>query len=216
MGRDYFHRVPHCEIAMVSLNAKCLRTIFFVHAVTTLMFCCQAAAQETKSPPLAGEEKQAAPTPVFSRNAVELGVVVSDLDKAAKFYTDVVGMTEVKGFAAPAQMATRFGLTNNQPIVVRKFVTADVKDAPALKLMSFPKAQGAKPDQSYIHSTLGFSYLTLFVTDMGAAVQRARKAGVKLLGETPANLGANYLTVFKDLDGNYIELIGPSKTDLSE
>ena len=59
-------------------------------------------------------------------------------------YTKVVGMTEVQGFSAPANVATSFGLTNKQPVVVRKFVMADVKDAPSLKLMSFPNVKIAK------------------------------------------------------------------------
>lgn len=67
---------------------------------------------------------------VFSKTTFDLGIVVSDLDRSAKFYTDVVGMTEVKGFTAPATAATAFGLTDNQPVVVRRFVMADVKDAP--------------------------------------------------------------------------------------
>ena len=153
----------------------------------------------------------AAKKPVFSRSTFDLGIVVSDLDKAAKFYVDVVGMTEVKGFAAPANVATAFGLTDNQPVVVRRFVMEDVEDAPSLKLMAFPEAPGAKPDQRFIHSTLGFSYLTLFVNDMDAVVERAEKAEVKLLGQTPAKAGGNnYLTVYQDPDGNFIELIGPS------
>lgn len=167
---------------------------FFVSGITAL-------AQDT------AEEN-----PVFSKKTFDLGIVVSDLDKAAKFYKDVVGMTEVKGFSAPAGVATAFGLTDNQPVVVRRFVMADVKDAPSLKLMAFPDAPGAEPDQRFIHSTLGFRYLTLFVNDMDAAVERAKKANVKLLGQTPAKVGGdNYLTVYKDLDGNFIELIGPSK-----
>lgn len=153
---------------------------------------------------------------VFSRNTVEIGFVVSDLDKAAKFYTDVVGMTEVKGFTAPAEMATKFGLTDGHAITVRKFALADVKDSPALKMMSFPKVDVAKPDQKFIHSTLGWSYLTMFVTDMGDVVARAEKNGVKFLGDTPAKLGDNYLSVFQDLDGNFIELIGPAKTNLDK
>ncbi|MCR9200111.1 MAG: ankyrin repeat domain-containing protein [Planctomycetaceae bacterium] len=77
--------------------------------------------------------------------------------------------------------------------------------------MAFPDAPGAKPDQRFIHSTLGFRYLTLFVNDMDAAVERARKAKIKLSGRTPAKVGGNnLLTVFKDPDGNFIELIGPS------
>jgi predicted enzyme related to lactoylglutathione lyase len=79
-------------------------------------------------------------------------------------------------------------------------------------MMAFPKAQGKKPDQEFIHSTLGVSYLTLFVTDMDAVMIRLKKAGVKTLGKTPASIGGpNFLTVFRDPDGNFIELIGPSK-----
>ena len=154
---------------------------------------------------------------VFSRHTMEIGFVVSDVEKAAKFYTEVVGMTEIKGFTAPAQVATKFGLTDGHAIKVRKFALADVKDSPALKMMSFPGVDVAKPDQKFIHSTLGWSYLTMFVNDMGDVVARAEKAGVKFLGETPAKLGGNnYLSVYQDLDGNFIELIGPAKTNLNK
>ena len=57
----------------------------------------------------------------------------------------------------------------------------------------------------------------MFVNDMGNVVARAGKAGVKFLGETPARIGGNnYLSVFQDLDGNYIELIGPAKANLDK
>jgi predicted enzyme related to lactoylglutathione lyase len=71
-------------------------------------------------------------------------------------------------------------------------------------------APGTEPDQQYIHSTLGVRYLTLFVKDMNAALERIKKAGVKLEGETPVELGGgNSLTVVRDPDGNFFELIGP-------
>jgi lactoylglutathione lyase len=188
-----------------------MHSSFFSQRFTALSAIALAALLQGNFPSLAQDDD----TPFYSRNVLELGIVVADLEKSAAFYADVLGMTEVKGFSAPAAVATKFGLTDNQPIVVRKFVTADVKDAPALKLMAFPEAQGEKPDRKFIHSTLGFSYLTLFVTDMGDAVKRAEKAGVKMLGKTPAKAGPNnYLTVFQDPDGNFIELIGPSETKL--
>lgn len=81
-------------------------------------------------------------------------------------------------------------------------------------MMAFPKAQGKAPDQEFIHSTLGVSYLTLFVNDMSAVMARLKKAGVKTLGKTPAPIGGgNLLTVFRDPDGNFIELIGPANKD---
>ena len=149
----------------------------------------------------------------FSKAVVDIGIVVKDLDKSAKFYTDVLGCKEVKGFKVSAEKTTAFGLANNQPATIRVFVLDDTEGQPrtSLKLMSFPDAPGKSQDQKYIHSTIGVSYLTLFVTDMDAAVARAKKAGVKLLGKTPAALGGKIkLTTLQDPDGNFIELIGPS------
>ena len=119
---------------------------------------------------------------------------------------------EVKGFEAPAEKAKAFGLTDNQPAKVRVFVLGDTPSSTRLKIMSFPKRPGVAPDQTYIHSTLGLSYLTLRVENMDAALARLKQAKVKLLGQTPASLGGQMrITVFHDPDGNFVELIGPVK-----
>ncbi len=150
--------------------------------------------------------------PVFSKTVVDLGIVVSDLEVSAKFYMDVIGLKEVKGFSVSGERAKSFGLTDNQSVNVRVFVLNDAKGSTQLKMMSFANAPGKKADQKFIHSTLGFSYLTLMVSDMNAALNRIKKASVKLLGETPAKLGGKTrLTVIRDPDGNFIELIGPIK-----
>jgi len=155
---------------------------------------------------------QAEDKPVFSKVTVDLGIVVSDLNKAAKFYTEVIGLTEGKGFSVSGERTAEFGLADNQPITVRRFVLNDGKNGSSLKIMAFPDAPGKKTDQKFIHSSLGFSYLTIFMNDMDAAVARAKKAGVKMLGKTPSKLGgSNYLSVYRDPDGNFIELIGSMK-----
>ena len=41
----------------------------------------------------------------FATTTIDLGMVVSDVDKAVKFYTEAVGFKEVKGFEVPAEMA---------------------------------------------------------------------------------------------------------------
>ena len=148
----------------------------------------------------------------FASGVVDIGMVAKDVEKTAKFYTEVVGLKEVKGFEAPAEKAKAFGLTDNQPAKVRVFVLGDAPNSTRLKIMSFPKRPGVAPNQKYIHSTLGLSYLTLRVADMDAALARLKKAKVKLLGQTPASLGGKLrITVFHDPDGNFVELIGPVK-----
>ena len=136
--------------------------------------------------------------------------VAKDLGKTAKFYTEVVGLKEVKGFEASAEKATAFGLTDNQPAKIRVFVLGEAPTSTRLKIMAFPERPGKMPNQKFIHSSIGISYLTLRVEDMTAALARLKKAKVKLLGETPASLGGNNrITVFHDPDGNFVELIGP-------
>ena len=148
--------------------------------------------------------------PVFSSATVDLGIVVGDMDASVKFYTEALGVKEVKGFTASAEKASGFGLTDNLEAVIRVFVLGDGPGATKLKLMSFPESKPAKPDQKFIHSTIGVSYLTIRVTDMDVALKRLADSKVKLMGKTPATVsGKTYLTTVQDPDGNFIELIGP-------
>ncbi|MBT3570348.1 MAG: VOC family protein [Opitutae bacterium] len=148
----------------------------------------------------------------FAKGIVDVGIVAEDLERTVKFYTEAVGLKEIKGFEASAEKATQFGLTDNQPARVRVFVLGDAPGSARLKIMAFPKRPGTKPDQKFIHSTIGISYLTLRVSDMDDALARLKKAKVKTLGATPASLGGKMrITVFHDPDGNFVELIGPVK-----
>ena len=153
---------------------------------------------------------KAAEQPVFSSAAADLGIVVSNLETAATFYKEVIGCTEVKGFSAPAAFATSLGLVDNHDLTVRVFVLGEGKTRTQLKIMAFPNAGSKKSDQTFIHSNVGFSYLTLHVNDLKASLKRLKEAGVKLEGKTPVPLGGkNSLVVCRDPDGNFIELIGP-------
>ncbi len=154
------------------------------------------------------------PETAFSSPTVDIGIVAADLEKAASFYANALGLTETKGFSATAEKATAFGLTDHLGADIRVFILGEGTGATRLKLMSFPSSPGASPDQSYIHSTIGLSYLTLRVSDMDATLERLKKAKVALLGKTPALLsGEMYLVTVKDPDGNFIELIGPMKKE---
>ena len=148
--------------------------------------------------------------PVFSSAAADLGIVASDLEKSVAFYRDVIGCTEVKGFSVPPAFATSLGLVDQQAVTARVLVLGEGKTQTKLKLMEFPAAGGKKSDQKFIHSSFGFSYLTLHVNDLNASIERLKKAGVKLEGQTPVPLGGNNaLLVCRDPDGNFVELIGP-------
>ncbi len=152
----------------------------------------------------------------FARTTIDLGVVVADVEKSAKFYTEAVGFTEIDGFSVAGDFAADAGLTDSQPLKIRVFVLGDGETATRLKLMQLPQVDSKKSDNSFIHSQLGYSYITIYVTDTTAAMARLTKAGVKPVAKGPVPLPKElaegvFLTVVRDPDGNLIELVGPKK-----
>ena len=148
----------------------------------------------------------------FTRTTIDLGIVVSDVEKTAQFYKNALGFIEVSGFDVSKEMAGDSGLADYHAFNVRVLVLGDQESATKIKFMEFPEAPGKKVDNQYIHSSLGYSYLTIFVSDTTAAVKRAKRAGVHPVKE-PYQLGGGnlYPTLVRDPDGNIIELVGPKK-----
>jgi len=164
----------------------------------------------------ASARAQDEPDGEFARTTIDLGVVVSDVEKSAKFYTEAVGFTEIDGFSVPGDFAAEAGLTDSQPLTIRVFVLGEGASATRLKLMQLPQVDSKKSDNSFIHSQLGFSYLTIYINDTGAAMARLTKAGVKPIAKGPVALPEGFpegvfLTVVRDPDGNLVELVGPKQ-----
>ena len=151
----------------------------------------------------------------FPRTTIDVGVHVSDIEASADFYTNVIGFTEVDGFDVSADFATAAGLTDGQPLAVRVFVLGEGESATKIKLMEVPEVETKKNDNAYVHSQLGFRYLTIFIEDTNAALKRLRAGGSEPVADGPVLIGEDpagaYLTVVRDPDGNLIELIGPKK-----
>jgi len=153
--------------------------------------------------------KQSGGKPEFSRTTIDIGVVVSDINKAAKFYTEALGFTEAGSFDVSAPMATDTGLTDQKPFQVRVFALGKEPTATKLKVMQIPGADSKKVDNQYISSSLGIRYLTVSVADLGKTLERLKQNAVAPVKEPYRLGGNNYLILVKDPDGNTIELIGP-------
>lgn len=154
----------------------------------------------------------AEPAGEFSKGVIDLGIVVKDPDRSAAFLTNAIGFKEVRGFSVTGDLGRKIGLIDGHPVNVRVFTLDEGDHATRVKVLSFPNAPSQQPDQKWIHSTIGMSYLTLYVKDVNRALQRLKQADVKLLGETPVDLGGGtWLVAVKDPDGNFVELIGPKK-----
>lgn len=153
-------------------------------------------------------------TKLFSKTTIDLGVVVSDVEKAVKFYTEAIGFQERQGFQVPGDFAQDAGLTSGPQLVIRVLALGEGDTATALKLMQVPGVRSKTSDNTFIHSQLGFSYLTIHVADMSASLEKLKKAGVTTVAKTPMEIPfvpGVYLTIVRDPDGNLVELVGPKK-----
>ena len=152
----------------------------------------------------------------FGSTTIDVGMVVADIDKSVKFYTEAIGFKEVKGFDVAGDYAKLVGLTNGKALKVRVLVLGDEPAATKLKLIEFPGETPKKNDTEFINKELGFRYLTIVCSDKTAALKRLEKMGVKPIasGTQPLPKGfpdGLFLTIVRDPDGNLVELVGPKK-----
>ncbi len=156
------------------------------------------------------------PEAEFAKSTVDFGIVVSDLEKSLNFYKNALGLKERDPFEVTAEMGADSGLSDNLPFKVYPLVLENDSTATNVKLMQFKGTPAKKTDNSFIHSSLGVSYLTIYVKDTTAALERAKAYGVKPIAKGPLALPEGfpkgiYLTLLRDPDGNLIELVGPRK-----
>jgi predicted enzyme related to lactoylglutathione lyase len=157
-----------------------------------------------------GDKKPAETPSNFSSQTIDIGVVCSDVERSVDFYTQAVGFTEQSGFDVPADFAGNVGLSDHQPFHVHVLTLGKGETATKLKLMEFKKAPGKKSDQSFIHSTIGLSYLTIFVKDIDAANLRMIAYGSMPLGKGLTEIpDGRFLGLYRDPDMNFVELVGP-------
>jgi hypothetical protein len=129
-----------------------------------------------------------------------------------KFYTEAVGFNSTGEFTAAKDVTRDSGLSAGEEIVIKKLSLGKGEGATTIKLMQSAMDKSKMSDQTYITSSLGFSYLTIHVNSTKTALERLKKAGVKVLAKGPAIIpgGKVALTVVKDPDGNFVELVGPA------
>jgi glyoxylase I family protein len=115
---------------------------------------------------------------------------VTDVARAAAFYTDHLGFTlehqQLPAFAS---------------VSLREFTL----------LLSGPGASGSRPMPGGESQTPGgWNRVVLRVTDLSAQIDVLKKAGVKLRNEMEAGPGGRQIQV-EDPDGNPIELFEPAR-----
>jgi catechol 2,3-dioxygenase-like lactoylglutathione lyase family enzyme len=172
-----------------------------------LLVAAVALAQDGQAPQVA---------PGYANPRVDFGIVVSDIERSKAFYEQALGLTEASRFTAPGDLAAAAGLADNLSFEVHVMQLGTGPAATQVKLMEFKGARPHRPDNAFIHSTYGVRYLTFYVDDVTAALDRAAGHGVKPIAQGPQAFPDSIapgmgLAVVRDPDGNFIELVGPFK-----
>jgi len=158
----------------------------------------------------------------FSTQTIDLGLVVSDIDKSLKFYKDVIGFQELDGFKVSGKFPKLVGLTDGAELNIHVLTLGDEESATKLKLMQVSgKKKSRIIKQPYIHTVTGFSYLTIFVENVDKGLERAEKSGYEAYAKSPQVLPDGLpqdicLLMLKDPDGNFVEIVGPLTKKLSK
>lgn len=141
-----------------------------------------------------------------------INIVVADLERSVRFYTEVLGFTKTKEAYLEGEWIERIvGLSGVKARAA--FVVAPAGEPRIELLCYFTPAGAAYPDNSRAN-TLGLRHIALRVDDMKAMVAKLRADGVTVFGDpvrVPAGVvqhdaGEKTLVYFLDPDGVILEL----------
>ncbi|MEQ8766047.1 MAG: VOC family protein [Planctomycetota bacterium] len=167
---------------------------------------------------VAGGEQDAAPRLFGEAQSptIDIGVLVEDVEKSVEFYTEIIGFQKVPGFSVSGEFCQGAGLTDGCGLDIQVLRLGEGPGATSLKLMAAPDAKPKAGDRGFVHSRLGYRYLTIRLQNLTPVLARLEKSGVKPEAKSPVPLpGAGdegpKLLLVRDPDGNLVELIGPKR-----
>ena len=142
-----------------------------------------------------------------------VNLVVRDLDRMVEFYRHVLGLRETKRVTISGPwIAAVVGLNDAHADVVY----LDLPAGPRIELIRYNRPTAAvEPQGLGTSNTPGLRHLAFKVTDIDAAVERLKQAGVRLFSDvqqvpdtqvTYAGGIRKRLVYFHDPEGNLLEL----------
>jgi catechol 2,3-dioxygenase-like lactoylglutathione lyase family enzyme len=141
-----------------------------------------------------------------------INIVVADLGRSVRFYTEGLGFRLVKEASLEGEWIDRIvGLKGVQGRVA--YVVAPAGE-PRIELLCYNAPRGDDPAANRLANTVGLRHIALRVDDIAATVAKLRAAGAEFFGEpvrVPAGVvrhdaGEKTLVYFLDPDGVILEL----------
>lgn len=135
---------------------------------------------------------------------MQVGVVVSDLEKSLDFYTNVIGMTKVSTYHGRAEFITEAGLTNGKALDIINLKLNDEPGSPRYKLTKIQDVKSKPLSNSF---QPGLRYISIIVKDLDPYLKRIKERNIKLLSKTNPLVAPGYkVIVLQDPDGALLEL----------
>jgi lactoylglutathione lyase len=134
---------------------------------------------------------------------LEYGLVVPDLERSLAFYRDLLGFEEVSRISTPESFAKESGIST----VAYEVVRLRLPTGERIKLFSPETVLSPSQPSETPLSAPGYSFLTLIVTDLAAAVAEVAAAGYTI-ARTPQTLRPGVdVALVRDPDGHFVEFV---------
>ena len=142
----------------------------------------------------------------FDPKPMDIGVVVSDLQKSLDFYTNIIGMTKIGTYHFSGENAKTAGLSDGKALDIINLKLNDEPGAPGYKLT---KIQDVKSEPLTNSFNPGLRYISIFVKDLEPYLKRIKERNIPLLSKVnPMVAPEGYKgIVLQDPDGALLELI---------
>ena len=135
-----------------------------------------------------------------------MGLCVTNLDAALKFYCDILGFRKVQAFAVNGAPAVQNLLELDDLAMTLTFIELDGQRIELIEIANPRPTGGGKGG----FNRVGYTHLSVKVVDWDAELARLRAAGVNVLEHTigaQAESNARFAFIL-DPDGNRVELFG--------
>lgn len=141
-----------------------------------------------------------------------INIVVADLQRSVRFYTEILGFTKTKEAYLEGEWIDR--IVGLQGVKARAAFIVSPAGEPRIELLEYAAPKGASPAGNSQANAIGLRHIALRVDDMTATVARLRAADVTVFSDpvrVPAGVvqhdaGEKTLVYFLDPDGVILEL----------
>ena len=128
----------------------------------------------------------------LTKDSIDLGIVVRDIDAALKFYRDTLGFTTAGDSDMPGGMHMWRLMCGTSMI----------------KLVTVAPTPEAKPARGGIAGASGYRYFTIAVSNLQEMADACAAAGYKVRIPPSEILPGTKISMVEDPDGNWVEFLG--------